>query len=74
MGRPATRPGKLKDGFYIEILNKGAKKGVKLYRSNEKQMLQAIEEYRRTKDILVLGESKNNKFISKSKFIKLELN
>ena len=74
MGRPATRPGKLKDGFYIEILNKGAKKGIKLYRDSEKQMLQAIEEYKKTKDILVLGESKNNKFISKSKFIKLELN
>ncbi|HIP26295.1 MAG TPA: hypothetical protein EYG80_01405 [Flavobacteriaceae bacterium] len=72
MGRPATRPGKLKDGFYIEILNKGAKKGIKLFRDNEKQMLQAIEEYKRTKDINVLGESKNNKFISKSKFIKLE--
>ncbi len=71
MGRPATRPGKLKDGFYIEIMNKGAKKGIKLYRENEKQMLQAIEEYRRTKDINVLGESINNKFISKSKFIKL---
>lgn len=71
MGRPATRPGKLKDGFYIEILNKGAKKGIKLYRETEKQMLQAIEEYRRTKDINVLGESKNNKFISESKSIKL---
>ena len=71
MGRPATKPGKLKDGFYIEILNKGAKKGVKLYRDSEKQMLLAIEEYRRTKDIVVLGESKNNKFISKSKVIKL---
>jgi glycine cleavage system pyridoxal-binding protein P len=74
MGRPATRPGKLKDGFYIEILNKGAKKGIKLYRDSEKQMLIAIEEYKRTKDILVLGESKNNKFISKSKFIKLGVN
>ena len=71
MGRPPTKPGKLKDGFYIEILNKGAKKGVKLYRDSEKQMLIAIEEYRRTKDIVVLGESKNNKFISKSKAIKL---
>lgn len=74
MGRPATRPGKLKDGFYIEILNKGAKKGIKLFRDNEKQMLQAIEEYKKTKDIVVLGESVNNKFISKSKTIKLSTN
>ena len=71
MGRPATKPGKLKDGFYIEILNKGAKKGIKLYRESEKQMLQAIEEYRKTKEINVLGESVNNKFISKSKFVKM---
>ncbi|MEE9350265.1 MAG: hypothetical protein V3U80_09485 [Flavobacteriaceae bacterium] len=71
MGRPATKPGKLKDGFYLEILNKGAKKGIKLYRDSEKQMLIAVEEYKRTKDINILGESVNNKFISKSKFIKL---
>lgn len=71
MGRPATRPGKLKDGFYIEIINKGAKKGIKIYRETEKQMLLAIEEYRRTKDIVVLGESVKNKFISKSKVIKI---
>jgi len=70
MGRPATKPGKLKDGFYLEILNKGAKKGIKLYRDSEKQMLIAVEEYRKIKDINILGESVNNKFISKSKFIK----
>lgn len=71
MGRPATRPGKLKDGFYIEILNKGANKGIKLYRDNEKQMLEAIKEYRKTKDVVVLGESKNNKFVNKSKLLKI---
>jgi hypothetical protein len=71
MGRPATRPGKLKDGYYIEILNKGANKGVKLYRETEKQMLDAIEEYRRTKDVVVLGESINNKFVNKSKLLKI---
>jgi len=71
MGRPATRPGKLKDGFYIEIINKGAKKGIKIFRDTERLMLLAIEEYRKTKDIVVLGESVNNKFISKSKIIKI---
>jgi glycine cleavage system pyridoxal-binding protein P len=72
MGRPATKPGKLKDGFYIEILNKGASKGIKLYRENEKQMLIAIEEYNRSKDVLVLGECINNKFVNKSKLIKVQ--
>ena len=71
MGRPATRPGKLKDGFYIEIINKGAKKGIKIFRDTERLMLLAIDEYRKTKDIVVLGESVNNKFITKSKVIKI---
>ena len=60
----------LGDGFYIEVINKGAKKGIKIFRDTEKLMLLAIEEYRKTKDIVVLGESVNNKFISKSKIIK----
>ncbi len=71
MGRPATRPGKLKDGYYIEILNKGANKGIKLYRETESQMLDAISEYRKTKDVIVLGESINNKFVNKSKLLKI---
>ena len=38
MGRPATKPLDLRDGFYIEIRNRGSKTGIKIRRDNEKQM------------------------------------
>ena len=65
MGRPATRPTKLKDGFYIEIRNKGARSGVKLYSNNEMQMNRTIKMYERTKEVIILGESINGKFLNK---------
>ena len=61
MGRPSTKPKDLKDGFYIEIRNKGSKKGIKIRRDNKEQMLSAIKEYERNKDIIVLGEAVNGK-------------
>ena len=67
MGRPATRPAKLKDGFYIEVRNKGARSGIKIRRDNRADMLEAVKEYRRVKDITILGESVNDKFIEKAK-------
>jgi hypothetical protein len=65
MGRPATKPIKLKDGYYIEIRNRGANSGIKLYSSTEEQMLRTIKTYERTKDVVILGQSKNGKFIDK---------
>lgn len=65
MGRPATKPTKLKDGYYIEIRNKGARSGVKLYSQNKLQMHRAIKMYERTKEVLILGESVNGKFVDK---------
>jgi len=65
MGRPATKPIKLKDGYYIEIRNKGANSGIKLYSSTEEQMFRTIKTYERTKDVVILGQSKNGKFINK---------
>ncbi|OFY95668.1 MAG: hypothetical protein A3K10_04780 [Bacteroidetes bacterium RIFCSPLOWO2_12_FULL_31_6] len=61
MGRPATKPTKLKDGFYIEVRNKGSKTGIKIRRDAEKAMLLAVKEYERIKDVVVLGEFKNGK-------------
>jgi hypothetical protein len=37
MGRPATKPIELRDGFYIEIRNKGSKSGIRIRRNNEKE-------------------------------------
>ena len=67
MGRPPTRPGKLRDGFYIEVRNKGAKSGIKIRRDNKVEMLEAVSEYRRIKEIIILGESKNDKWLEKPK-------
>ncbi|MCC7331100.1 MAG: hypothetical protein IT232_00700 [Flavobacteriales bacterium] len=61
MGRPATKPTKLKDGYYIEVRNKGSKTGIKIRRDSREAMLSAIKEYERVKDVVVLGKSKNGK-------------
>ena len=65
MGRPATKPTKLKDGYYIEIRNKGSKSGIKLYSHSKLQMHRAIKMYERSKEVLILGESVNGKFVDK---------
>ncbi len=65
MGRPATRPTALKDGYYIEIRNKGSKSGVKLYSGTKVQMERAIKMYERSKEVIILGESVNGKFVNK---------
>ena len=67
MGRPPTKPKKLKDGFYIEVRNKRAASGVKVRRDTRAQMELAIKEYERTKEIIVIGEIKNGKPIDKKK-------
>lgn len=67
MGRPPTKPKKLRDGFYIEVRNKRAASGVKVRRDTREQMMQAIKEYERAKEIIVLGEFKNSKWVDKTK-------
>ncbi|NER16419.1 hypothetical protein [Spongiivirga citrea] len=69
MGRPATKPTKLMDGFYIELRNRGASSGVKIMRETEAQMLQSAQQYKKTKDVVILGESKNGKFINDPKVL-----
>ena len=65
MGRPSTKPKKLRDGFYIEIRNKNAETGIKIRRDTKEQMLSSIKEYKKTKDVIVLGEYKNGKPVDK---------
>jgi len=67
MGRPATKPTELRDGFYIEVRNKGSKNGIRIRRDTEKAMEIAIKEYQRVKDVIVLGEYKNGKPVSEKK-------
>ena len=67
MGRPPTRPKKLRDGFYIEIRNKGAKTGIKLRRDTKEEMLIAKKEYEKIKEVIVLGEFKKGKMVNPPK-------
>lgn len=60
MGRPPTKPKKLRDGFYIEVRNKRTTSGgVKVRRDTREQMEMAIKEYERSKDVIVIGEIRN---------------
>jgi hypothetical protein len=66
MGRPPTRPAKLRDGFYIEVRNEGSKaNGIKIRRDTKEEMMLAVENYNRIKDVTILGELKNDKWLSK---------
>ena len=67
MGRPATKPLDLRDGFYVEIRNRGSRTGIKIRRDNQKQMEFAIKEYEKNKDVIVFGEYKNGKAVNKTK-------
>jgi len=63
MGRPSTRPKDLKDGYYVEVRNKGSKVGIRIRRDTEEEMHQAAKDYEKVKDVSILGESKNGKFV-----------
>ncbi len=67
MGRPATKPTELRDGFYIEIRNRGSKAGVKIRRDTKEQMLMAIKGYEKSKDVVVIGEVSKGKILDKVK-------
>jgi hypothetical protein len=67
MGRPPVLPKKKKDGFWLEIRNKGAKTGTIIIRDSRQAMMQAAKQYENTKDVIILGEHKNGKRIEESK-------
>lgn len=64
MGRPATKPARLKDGFYIEVKNQGSG-GVLIRRDTEEQMQMAADDYSRMKNVTILGEMKSDKWVNK---------
>jgi hypothetical protein len=70
MGRPPTRPKKLKDGYYIEVRNTGSNSGIKIRRDTEEEMNIAVMDYEKSKDVIILGESVNGKFVKDAKPIK----
>lgn len=62
MGRPATKPARLRDGFYIEVKNPGSS-GVLVRRDTREQMIMAAEDYSRVKEVNILGEMRNDKWV-----------
>jgi hypothetical protein len=67
MGRPPVLPKKKKDGFWLEIRNKGADSGTILIRDTYEAMMQASKMYQNTKDVYILGEHKNGKPVKEVK-------
>lgn len=62
MGRPPTKPARLRNGFYIEVKTPGGS-SILLRRDTREQMLVAAEDYSRTKLVTVKGEMKDDKWI-----------
>ncbi|MBO9657469.1 MAG: hypothetical protein DI538_26275 [Azospira oryzae] len=63
-GRPSLAPVQLKDGFYIEVCDKGASKGMKIWNATEKAMLDAAQLYAGHKTVVVLGRYTEGAFIN----------
>ena len=57
-GRRLVRPVQLRNGFYIEVCDKGVKKGMKIRSENKKDMEDAAALYESYKDVTILGEYK----------------
>jgi hypothetical protein len=66
MGRPPTRPTRLRDGFYVEVRQKGANSGMKIWSPDKQSMLQMAEMYRHTRDVVVLGEHRKDQWVTEN--------
>ena len=56
--RYPVNPVQLRNGFYIEVCDKGVKKGMKIRSENKKDMEAAAALYGSYKDVTILGEYK----------------
>jgi hypothetical protein len=63
MGRPPTKPARLKNGFYIEVKTQGSS-AILIRRDTKEQMLIAAEDYSRMKNVIIKGEMLNDKWIN----------
>ena len=60
-GRPPSKPIVFRDGFYIEVRNRATDpgSGIKIRKETLEEMIAAVEEYRKTKLVVILGQYKN---------------
>lgn len=64
-GRPPSRNKGLRDGFYIEVFNKGASTGIKIWKENAEEMQLAAEEYRKdNKTVIIHGEHRKGDWVN----------
>jgi hypothetical protein len=58
-GRPVTKPGILKEGFYLELRSKGSNTAIKIRRDSMAEIKRAIKQYEKNKTVTYLGEVKD---------------
>ncbi|MBI4946693.1 MAG: hypothetical protein HY840_09860 [Bacteroidetes bacterium] len=65
-GRPPSKPVVFRDGFYIEVRNRATDpgSGIKIRKETYEEMMAAVEEYRKTKLVVILGKYKNGEPVS----------
>lgn len=65
MGRPPVLPPSvLRNGFYIEVRAKGASSGIKIRSDDSETMNSLAAEYKKSKEVVILGEYKAGKWLS----------
>ena len=62
MGRPPTKPARLRNGFYIEVKSQGSS-AILIRRDTREQMVIAAEDYARSKNVTIKGEMLNDKWV-----------
>ena len=62
MGKPPTRPARLRNGFYIEVKSQGSS-AILIRRDTKEQMTIAAEDYARTKLVKIKGEMRDDKWV-----------
>jgi hypothetical protein len=70
-GRQSLRQVQLKDGFYIEVCNKGNTRGIKIWNKSKEAMDEAAEWNSTGKDVFTLGEFKDGSPVKSDTLLKL---
>ncbi|MBL7942956.1 MAG: hypothetical protein JNM00_09330, partial [Flavobacteriales bacterium] len=69
VGRPSTKPARLKNGFYVSVKNKGMSNAVMMYSPTRDGMMIIAQRYSifPDKEVTIMGEHKNDEWVSSSR-------
>lgn len=69
VGRPSTKPARLKNGFYVSVKNKGMSNAVMMYSPTRDGMIVLAQRYSifPDKEVTIMGEHKNDEWVSSSR-------